>query len=304
MPLEDLEDMVDETDDEEGYGGDTGASGELGIDAPSPFSDRPNRPYPILNAGIPIPQGASAVPVPSSNPAEQWWIPKPPKDNSIDYDERNRREAVGEMLRNAPFKDAGKAIEMAMRLEGMLGFDADRKAGVPVMEALMKWSPKLHFSSPSAQVALMRQAGNMSGQPFIPSSTTVDGQKLFQMSPHRYAFPPTSPNDFQPRTVEVDGQKLLQTGPRQYRPADQQDRKDQAAYKRAQYNNVVGELKSLQHSLDTDVMSALKRQALSDQIAELRRKAESIYAPKESGAPRGDVSARYVYKNGKLVLEK
>lgn len=245
-----------------------------------------------------IPYGESRPSVPTA-PGDAWWIEKPSQvDNRIDYDARNRKEDIKEILRAASFKDANKAIEQAMRMEGQFGFDADIKAGVPVMDALRKWGGKLSYNNPGALASMMGKIAASKEAPFIPSSKTVDGQKMFQMSPNRFAFPPNTPDGFQPKTVEVDGQKLLQTGPHQFRETGKQEGKDAAAYKRVQKENIIAEAKSLQHSLDTDVMNKEKRAALAAQIAELRQKAASIYAPQSKST---NAAKRLIFRDGKLV---
>jgi hypothetical protein len=81
---------------------------------------------------------------------------------------------------------AGPAITQALRLEGLLGFDADRKAGVPVAEAMAKWASKLYADHPSVAAALSKKPPT----PFSPTETQVGGQSLIQMSPNRFSFKP------------------------------------------------------------------------------------------------------------------
>jgi hypothetical protein len=90
--------------------------------------------------------------------------------------------------RELPIAEATKAIESATQLEGVLGYDADIKAGVPTHDALTKWAPKLFFKHPA--VALRAAAA----QPqFKPSQVEVGGQSLIQMSPNRFSFAPKGP---------------------------------------------------------------------------------------------------------------
>lgn len=99
--------------------------------------------------------------------------------------EQKRIEDIG--LRAGPFAD--QAIERAMRLEGQLGLASDIKAGVPMPQALMKWAPKIYWKNPQGLSSLIRAEQAMK-PPFLPSETTVGGQKLVQMSPNRWAFQP------------------------------------------------------------------------------------------------------------------
>ena len=135
-----------------------------------------------------------AVPLPASSPVAapaatginalppRWWEQQaaPP---SIDY---GRVNALRDLYNRVPTKEANQAVEMATRLEGILGFDADVKAGIPTMEALRKWAPKLYFNHPGAVSRLVQP-------PFTPTVAKVGGHDLIQMSPQRFQFPPAAP---------------------------------------------------------------------------------------------------------------
>jgi hypothetical protein len=127
--------------------------------------------------------GTNAPPATGINalPA-RWWERQAPAP-SIDY---GRVNALRDLYNTVPTKEANQAVEMATRLEGVLGFDADVKSGVPTMEALRKWAPKLYFNHPGAVSRLVQP-------PFTPSMTNVGGHNLIQTSPQRFQFPPVPP---------------------------------------------------------------------------------------------------------------
>jgi hypothetical protein len=130
---------------------------------------------------MPLPAAAAPAPAvaqPGALP-DKWWI-APPKPPEID---RTRVNAIRDLYNAVPPGEAGKAIEMATRLEGILGFDADVKSGVPFMDALRTWAPKLYFNHPGAVSRLVQP-------PFSPSQMQVGGQNLIQTSPNRYQVIP------------------------------------------------------------------------------------------------------------------
>lgn len=148
------------------------------------------------NAPGPEPHDVSAVPLPAAPAAAQaapapvtgidslkpgWWIREnTPPEPSIDY---GRVNAIRDLYNAVPTKEANSAIEMATRLEGILGFDADRKAGVSTTEALRKWAPKMYFNNPGA-------VSRMIQPPFAPGVTNVGGHELIQTGPNRYQLAP------------------------------------------------------------------------------------------------------------------
>jgi hypothetical protein len=113
--------------------------------------------------------------------APDWWIPHPPQQRP--WSALPFAQAAFQSL---PPDAANKAITVALRLEGLLGFDADRKAGVPVAEAQAKWASKLYADHPAVAAAMMKQPA----KPFSPTETQVGGQSLIQMSPNRFSFKP------------------------------------------------------------------------------------------------------------------
>lgn len=133
---------------------------------------------------LPLPSAPSAPSATAANPGAlppNWWFPQP-KAPEID---RGRVNAIRDLYNAVPAGEAGKAIEMATRLEGMLGFDADVKSGISTLEAIKKWVPKMYFNHPGAVSRLMQPA-------FSPGVTNVDGERLIQTSPNRYQLLPKS----------------------------------------------------------------------------------------------------------------
>jgi hypothetical protein len=122
---------------------------------------------------MPLPAAAAPAPAvaqPGALP-DKWWI-APPKAPEID---RSRVNAIRDLYNAVPPGEAGKAIEMATRLEGILGFDADVKSGVPTTDALRKWAPKMYFNHPGAVSRLVQP-------PFTPGVTNVGDERLIQTS--------------------------------------------------------------------------------------------------------------------------
>lgn len=233
-------------------------------------------------------------------PADAYWIPKPAPAPARDF----HREAI-EMIRPAlnaiprnqvNASSVAKALEMATKLEGQLGFDADRKAGVPIMEALQKWGHKIYPNNPSALHAFAKAPA----MPFVPTETNVGGQKLIQMSPNRYAFPPSGAGSFKPDIVDVKGTPMMHVSPNSYRPMVAPADKNAAMQKRVQYDNIKGQIKDRQSALKSPINFAkTKQEAIKAEIEALQKKAEAVYAGTNS-APATSTK-RLVYKGGKLV---
>lgn len=216
--------------------------------------------------------------------------PPPPPD-------LDRSAAIADLYRRVPLEQANKAIEAATRLEGMLGYDADRKAGIPVMEALTKWSPKMYFNHPAAVASLMRSSAAGKAAPFVPSATTIDGQKMFQMSPNRFAFPPGGGEaGFTPKEVEVGANKLLQVSPKSYvrvpppaaAPAMKENLRD-----------INKEMDMLRKQI-ANAVSPKDAVPFETKLAELKLKKQTMIntAPALPGAPS---VKRLVWKDGQLV---
>lgn len=156
----------------------------------------------------PSPAVAQRPPVTGMDSMEPgWWIPKPAPP-SID---RGRVNAIRDLYNAVPISDANKAIEMATRLEGVLGFDAEVKSGVSTLEALKKWAPKMYFNNPGAVSKLMQPD-------FKPGITNVEDQRLIQTSPNRYQLIPkpdgTNSGDIQAIPITTPEGKQLGYGVR------------------------------------------------------------------------------------------
>jgi len=116
-----------------------------------------------------------------------WWIAQADEEAQRRR-ERDELQAQINAQQQATSVQAARGIERAMQLEGVLGFDADRKRGIPVQEALMKWAPKMYFKNPATVAGIARSYAQ--SQPFTPTETTVGGQRLIQVSPRQFKFPP------------------------------------------------------------------------------------------------------------------
>lgn len=122
-------------------------------------------------SALPLPEVTTPKPAPAATGLDalppNWWIPK--QEPQVDY---GRVNAIRDLYNAVPAKEANQAVEMATRLQGVLGFDADVKAGVPTVEALRKWAPKMYFNHPGAVSRLIQPPAT----PFQPSTTTVGGE--------------------------------------------------------------------------------------------------------------------------------
>lgn len=150
-------------------------------------------------------QPSQGGPVPAN-----WWLPQPPVSAQRSWSAAPFARAAFSQL---PPNVAGPAITQALRLEGLLGFDADRKAGVPVAEAMAKWAPKLYADHPS----VITQLSKRPPVPFVPSEAQVGGQSMIQVSPNRFAFKPKAPPPaFAPTETQVGDQRLIQMSPNRF----------------------------------------------------------------------------------------
>lgn len=176
-----------------------------------------------------------------------WWITA-----ADDFREQRRQEDfLRSALANQTSTDGTAAIDRAMQLEGILGFDSDRRAGVPVQEALMRHAPKMYFKSPASVSRLetgLARARPVT-QPFVPTVTDVGGQQLFQISPQRFSFGPRKPTD-KPTGLSPEGRlKALST---QLRDVQKQEEaasfsRDKTAMSKLanQRQKIVGEIEKL-----------------------------------------------------------
>lgn len=90
---------------------------------------------------------------------------------------------LSEAFQRLPLDVALKAAEGAIQLEGNLGYASDVKAGVPEMQALQKWAPKMYHRNPAV-------AAHLAQAPFQPTVKEVGGHQLIQTSPNRFQLAP------------------------------------------------------------------------------------------------------------------
>lgn len=251
------------------------------VDTEQPIS--PPAPKPSMMGGLPAP-GPGQYRTPEGVLINGTPPPPPP-----DYD---RAAAIAELYRRVPVKQANDAILAATRLEGMLGFDADRKAGVPVMEALQKWSPKMYADHPSA-IASLQKAGAAAAQaPFVPSMTELGGEKLFHMGPNRYQFAPEHANFGE---VEIAGQKYIKAGPRHLINVPKPIPDPMV---KAQVDDIKSEIKLL----DKQIGNALSEKDIPPLEAKktaLRLQRDALLGGKSHAS--GPSVKRLVWKDGQLV---
>lgn len=117
--------------------------------------------------------------------------------------EQRRMEQV---MASAPPGQEHQALENAMRLEGVLAFQSAIKSGVPVMQALQRYGPKMYFNSPSAAATLAK----LSTPEFSPTMATVGGIPMIQSSRGRWQVAPqsTSTGPIQAQPVMLGSQQV------------------------------------------------------------------------------------------------
>lgn len=92
-----------------------------------------------------------------------WGPAQPPADSYRTYNEPP--QDIGMSPKN--LKDAEGAIAMAMRFQGMRGFQDDLASGVAPDQALLKNAQKIFFNAPSALGAAVGRIANIP-PPFTP----------------------------------------------------------------------------------------------------------------------------------------
>lgn len=136
------------------------------------------------------PTGAPAPPMqppPVQPPGVQMDYLPPPADQKMGPQGFDSAGFVSEAFRTLPLDVAMKASEAAIQLEGQLGYAADLKAGVPEMQALTRWAPKIWHRNPAVAAHL----ANANKPAFQPEEITLpSGQRVTRMSPQRVAFSP------------------------------------------------------------------------------------------------------------------
>lgn len=129
----------------------------------------------------------STPPVAPPNQGVQMSYLPPPVDQKLGPQGFDTAGFLSEAFRTLPLDVAMKASEAAIQLEGQLGYAADIKAGVPEMQALTKWAPRIYHRNPAVAAHLL----NANRPAFQPEEITLpSGQKVTRMSPQRVAFSP------------------------------------------------------------------------------------------------------------------
>ncbi len=196
----------------------------------APTTSEPFLPNPVQPPSPVLPPSQGG-PIPA-----RWWEQQPPA--SAQQQPFSATPFIRDVFEKGigGTKEAQAAITQALQLEGILGFDADRKAGVPVAEAMAKWAPKMYATHPNVAIdALKHQA-----PPFVPNMTNVGGTDLIQMSPNRFSFKPQpqglglKPSD-QMHGLVAEAARLKDA------IAGEDDPAQEKAY-RQQYKDVLGRL--------------------------------------------------------------
>jgi hypothetical protein len=111
--------------------------------------------YPIAEdmapAGSIIMQGPQG-PAMQPQALPQWMV-----EQEAGRREIQDRERIREMLQGVPADQSLQGLEMAIRLEGALGFQSDVQAGEDPGKAIVKWAPKLYFQHPQAMAQGIRE---------------------------------------------------------------------------------------------------------------------------------------------------
>lgn len=146
----------------------------------APTTSEPFLPNPVQPPSPVLPPSQGG-PIPA-----RWWEQQPPA--SAQQQPFSATPFIRDVFEKGigGTKEAQAAITQALQLEGILGFDADRKAGVPVAEAMAKWAPKMYATHPNVAIDALRHQA----PPFVPTKLNVGGQDLFMMGPGHAQFAP------------------------------------------------------------------------------------------------------------------
>lgn len=118
------------------------------------------------------------------------WMVQPTPPPSMSSDESMRRiEDISQEISRLPANQAMQAMQMAIQLEGMLGFEADRKAGIPMQDAMAKWAPKIYFRNPASMPGAIKAFA----PPPTPRAVNIPGIKTPAiMFGNQLRFPPAA----------------------------------------------------------------------------------------------------------------
>jgi hypothetical protein len=92
-----------------------------------------------------------------------WWIKQ---YNQIRQDQQQQAEIQAQVsqmmdgIQPRSNEEAMRAIEMAQRLEGQIGYASDIKAGVPVPQAIAKWGAKMSPQTVNAMASIEKLKAN------------------------------------------------------------------------------------------------------------------------------------------------
>lgn len=93
-------------------------------------------------------------------------------------------QAAGPGIKPADLKAAEGAVAMAMRFQGMRGFQEDVAAGMPQEQAILKHGPKMFFNTPQTYTRALKLAKPV--PEFVPSVGEMEGGiKFAKLSPNR-----------------------------------------------------------------------------------------------------------------------
>jgi len=161
------------------------------------WREGPAGPVPLNGGGMTMRGGAPSIPQPMVS-----WQPEYERG----LEEARQRDQLRELMARAPIGKENDTIERAMRLEGQLAYAAAVRSGVPVMEALKQYGPKMYWQNPAAQL----KVAEMTKPQFQPSMANVGGQRLFQLGPNRFAFPPASAEE--QATGPIEATPIMERG--------------------------------------------------------------------------------------------
>lgn len=87
-------------------------------------------------------------------------------------------------MKQGDLKSAEAAVAMAMRFQGMRGFQEDVAAGMPQEQAILKHGPKMFFNTPQSYTRALKLAKPV--PEFVPSVGEMEGGiKFAKLSPNR-----------------------------------------------------------------------------------------------------------------------
>lgn len=202
---------------------------------------------------VPVPEGQGirligGLPFKPEGPLPWWTIAYEQEKQKMAEEERMRQ-----LVQSVPFEQQSKAIERARRLQGSLGFAADIKAGVPVVQALARNASDLYYNAPAAHASAFRG---------------ILGQQV--RTPYNLG-----------QTIPFEGGKVVVTG-----PGSGTTIMDEREMKQSQtLSHIEKRIELLQKEREDTRRGSPERTTIQSEIDDLNRRANALLRQKSAVAP-------------------